>query len=98
MILKKMVCREVSIYTLLLKQIMHKVIMPKWLFDKFPIEMTIVIQHEYWNFKVSKDNFKITLSFNNIKSDLCIPYKSVTSFADPYTNFGLKLNSFERIK
>ena len=57
--------------------------------------MTIVIQHEYWNFKVAKDNFKITLSFNNIKSDLCIPYKSVTSFADPYTNFGLKLNSFE---
>ena len=72
-----------------------KVIMPKWLFDKFPIEMTIVIQHEYWNFKVAKDNFKITLSFNNIKSDLCIPYKFVTSFADPYTNFGLKLNSFE---
>ena len=73
----------------------NKVIIPKWLLDKFPIEMTIVIQYEYWNFKVTKNNFKITLSFNNIKSDLCIPYKSVTSFADPYVNFGLKLNSFE---
>ena len=73
----------------------NKVIIPKWLLDKFPIEMTIVIQYEYWNFEVTKNNFKITLSFNNIKSDLCIPYKSVTSFADPYVNFGLKLNSFE---
>ena len=74
----------------------NKVIIPKWLLDKFPIEMTIVIQYEYWNFKVTKDNFKITLSFNDIKSDLCIPYDSVISFADPYANFGLKLNSLEK--
>jgi len=70
----------------------NKVIIPKWLLDKFPIEMTIVIQYEYWDFKVTKNNFKITLSFNDIKSDLCIPYDAVISFADPYANFGLKLN------
>ena len=67
------------------------VIMPNWLKDKFPNEMTIVIQYEYWNFKLFKNYFKITLSFNNIKSNLEIPFKSVISFADPYANFGLKL-------
>ena len=71
---------------------------PKWLKNKYPNEMTIVMQYEYWNFKVRKDDFKITLSFNYIKSDLCIPYNSVISFADPYANFGLKLNLPEKSK
>ena len=68
-----------------------KVIMPSWLKDKFPNEMTIVIQYEYWNFKVFKNYFEITLSFNNIKSNLIIPFKFVISFADPYANFELQL-------
>ena len=72
------------------------VIIPDWLKEKFPDKMTIIIQHEYWNFKVAKNNFNITLSFNNIKSDLKIPFNSVISFADPYANFGLKLNSLEK--
>ena len=60
--------------------------------------MTIVLQYEYLNLKVRKNDFKITLSFNDIKSDLCIPYNSVISFADPYANFGLKLNSSNESK
>ena len=68
-----------------------KVIIPQWLLDKFPSEMTIVIQYEYWNYEVTNDHFKITLSFNDIKTDLIIPFSSVISFADPYANFGLKL-------
>ena len=71
---------------------------PSWLKDKFPNEMTIVMQYEYWNFRIEKNDFKITLSFNDIKSDLSIPYDSVISFADPYANFGLKLNSLEKSK
>ena len=67
------------------------IIIPNWLKDKFPNEMTIIMQHEYWNFKVTKDYFNITLSFDDIKSDLKIPFNSVISFADPYANFGLKL-------
>ena len=63
------------------------VIIPFWLKKKFPNEMTIIIQYEYWNFKVEKNNFNITHSFNNIKSDLKIPFNSVISFADPYSNF-----------
>ena len=68
-----------------------KVIIPQWLSDKFPIEMTIVIQYEYWDYDVANDHFTITLSFSDIKTDLMIPFSSVISFADPYANFGLKL-------
>ena len=64
---------------------------PKWLKDKHPGEMTIVIQFEYWNFKIKKKYFNIGLSFNNIRSDLEIPFSSVVSFADPSANFGLRL-------
>ena len=75
-----------------------KVIIPQWLSDKFPIEMTIVIQYEYWNYDIANDHFKITLSFNDIKTDLIIPFTSVISFADPYANFGLKLIQDKVIK
>ena len=68
-----------------------EVIIPQWLLDKFPSEMTIVIQYEYWNYDVANDHFTITLSFSDIKTDLMIPFSSVISFADPYANFGLKL-------
>jgi len=73
-----------------------KVIIPKWLLDKFSNEMTIIIQYEYWNFKVLNNSFKITMSFNDIKADLEIPFSSVMSFADPYANFGLKLIQEEK--
>ena len=70
----------------------QKVVIPKWLKEKYPKEMTIVIQYEFWNLKVENDYFKITLSFNNINTDLVIPFNKVISFADPYANFGLKLS------
>ena len=68
-----------------------KVEIPKWLKEKHPQEMTIVIQYEYWNFIIKKNLFNIGLSFNNIKINLTIPYDSVISFADPYAKFGLNL-------
>ena len=68
-----------------------KVKIPKWLQEKYPVEMTIVIQYEYWNFKIKNNSFNIGLSFEDIKTDLEISYNSVVSFADPYANFGLSL-------
>ena len=68
-----------------------RVKIPHFLKDKYPQEMTIVIQYEYWNFKVKKKSFSVCLSFNNSKVDLDIAFDSVKSFADPYANFGLKL-------
>jgi len=67
------------------------VLLPKWLKEKFPNQMTIVIQYEYYKLKVNTDNFSIGLSFNDIKAQLDISYKSIISFADPFANFGLKL-------
>ena len=68
-----------------------KVVIPDWLKAKHPKEMTIIIQYEYWNFKVKNDSFNIGLSFNDIKVDITVPFDAVISFADPYANFGLKL-------
>ena len=66
-----------------------KNILPNWLLQKYPNEMTIVIQHEYFHLSVNKNDFKIGLSFNNKKSDLKISFDSITSFVDPSANFGL---------
>ena len=62
---------------------------PEWLLKKYPVEMTIVIQHEYYHLSVNKNYFNIGLSFNNKKSDLKISFNSIISFADPSANFGL---------
>ena len=66
-----------------------KTLVPDWLLQKYPNEMTIVIQHEYYHLLINKKNFKIGLSFNNKKCDLTISFDSVISFADPSSNFGL---------
>ena len=66
-----------------------KTSVPDWLLQKYPEEMTIVIQHEYYHLSVNKKNFNIGLSFNNKKCDLSIAFDSIISFADPSSNFGL---------
>ena len=66
-----------------------KTSVPNWLLQKYPYEMTIVIQHEYYHFSVNKNNFNIGLSFNNKKCDLKISFDSIISFVDPSSNFGL---------
>ena len=72
----------------------HKnVEIPNWLRKKYNEEMTIVIQYEYYDLKIEKDFFQISLSFNDIKTDLKIGYDSIISFADPSANFGLILQS-----
>ena len=70
----------------------HKnVELPNWLKQKYPEEMTIVIQYEYYDLEINKNNFSISLSFNDIKTNLKIDYNSIISFADPTANFGLIL-------
>ena len=70
-----------------------KVELPNWLKQKYPDEMTIVIQYEYYDLKVNNDSFSITLSFNDIKANLLIGYDAIISFADPSANFGLILKN-----
>ena len=73
----------------------HKeVLLPKWIRKKYPKEMTIIIQYEYYNISINKNNFSITLSFNNIKSEIIVGYSAIISFADPSANFGLILKKY----
>jgi hypothetical protein len=58
--------------------------------EKYPEEMTVVIQYQYKNLVINQDEFRISLSFSGKYEKLSVPYKSVTSFADPSMNFGLK--------
>ena len=65
--------------------------LPNWLKQKYPDEMTIVIQHEYYDLEINENNFSISLSFSDIKTNIKIDYNSIISFADPSANFGLIL-------
>lgn len=56
-----------------------------------PIEMTIVLQHQFEDLNIEDDHFSVSLSFGGIKERLIIPYTSVISFADPSVNFALQL-------
>ena len=57
---------------------------------QFPDEMTIILQHQYWNLKVEKTEFRVTLNFNKIPQELVIPLSALSGFADQGANFGLQ--------
>jgi uncharacterized protein len=61
--------------------------------DRFPQEMTIVIQHQFWDLQVHEHYFSVMLSFNNIPEKLVIPYAAMTAFADPSIKFGLQFHN-----
>lgn len=63
---------------------------PAWLREKYPDEMTIVIQHRFWDLVVGEDHFEIGLSFNQRSEHLVIPYAAVVGFVDPHVNFALQ--------
>lgn len=63
--------------------------------QRYPHEMTIVLQHQYWDLKVGEDDFQITLSFNNVPEKLSVPYIAIKNFFDPSTRFGLQFSVAE---
>ena len=65
---------------------------PKALMEKYPEEMTIAIQYQFKSLVVDEDLFKISLSFGGKFEKLVVPYRSITSFADPSMNFALKFS------
>ena len=66
---------------------------PKHLCERFPDEMTIVIQHRYWDLKVESDYFSVGLSFGGVPSMLTVPFVAVTDFVDPAVDFSLKFQA-----
>jgi hypothetical protein len=62
---------------------------PKHLMERFPDEMTIVIQNRFWDLKVEDDSFTVGLSFGGVPSTLHVPFAAVTQFHDPAVEFAL---------
>jgi hypothetical protein len=59
------------------------VAIPASLKQQYPEEMTIVLQHQFWDLKVQDDAFTVGLSFANVPSSLTVPFAALTGFADP---------------
>ncbi|MFD1034491.1 SspB family protein [Sphingomonas hankookensis] len=68
---------------------------PKRLIERFPDEMTIVIQHRFWDLTVDAERFSVGLSFGGIPSTLVIPFAAITGFHDPAVNFELRFQANE---
>lgn len=63
---------------------------PSYLKERYPGEMTIVLQHQFYDLEVDDEKFTVMLSFNNVPERLTIPLAAVTIFADPSVNFALQ--------
>jgi hypothetical protein len=61
--------------------------------QRFPEEMTVVLQHQFWDLKVTEQTFEVGLSFSGVPERLLIPFSSVTGFADPSVDFALKFET-----
>ena len=68
------------------------VVMPAFLREKYPDEMTIVLQHQFWGLEVFEDKFRIGLSFNKSPQELTIPFAAMKGFFDPSVQFGLQFD------
>ncbi|MFN3273477.1 MAG: SspB family protein [Paracoccus sp. (in: a-proteobacteria)] len=67
--------------------------MADWLRQRYPEEMTIVIQHWFDNLTVDKDGFTITLNFGNSPEPMRIPFGALRTFVDPSVEFGLRFET-----
>jgi len=66
---------------------------PTHLKERFPDEMTIVLQNKFWDLTVDDDIFSVGLSFNQLPAKLVIPFAAITAFVDPAVDFGLQFQA-----
>jgi hypothetical protein len=69
------------------------VVVPPHLRERFPDEMTIVLQNKFWDLSVGETLFQVSLSFNQIPAKLTVPYSAITAFVDPAVDFGLQFQA-----
>ena len=65
------------------------------LLAQYPEEMTIILQHQFWDLVVTEDRFEVGLSFGGIPERLVVPFAAIKSFLDPSVQFGLQLEPSE---
>lgn len=66
---------------------------PPFIREKYPQEMTIVLQHQFWDLEVKDDRFSISLSFSQVPTRLTIPFAAIKAFYDPSVQFGLQFQA-----
>ncbi|WP_085893610.1 SspB family protein [Roseovarius litorisediminis] len=66
-----------------------------WLKERYPSEMTVVMQHWFDNLEVTDDGFSVTLNFGDSPETLYVPYDSIQTFVDPSVEFGLRFETQE---
>lgn len=64
--------------------------MPRHLMERYPEDMTIVLQHRFWDLAVHDDHFEVGLTFNQVPAKLSVPWGAVAGFVDPAVNFALQ--------
>ena len=69
--------------------------MASWLKDRYPTEITVVMQHWYDDLEVHADGFSVTLNFGDTPEHLVIPYEAILTFVDPSVEFGLRFETNE---
>jgi uncharacterized protein len=69
---------------------MPGVVIPDSLRERFPEEMTIVLQHQFWDLEIGEESFSVSLSFQKQLERLTIPFAAIRNFADPSVNFALE--------
>ena len=65
------------------------------LLAQYPNEMTIILQHQFWDLIVTEDHFEVGLSFGNIPEKLVVPFAAIKAFLDPSVQFGLTFETSE---
>jgi hypothetical protein len=65
----------------------------EYLKARYPEEMTIVLQHQFWGLKITDDRFEVTLSFNKVGEHIVVPYAAIKAFFDPSVQFGLQFKA-----
>ena len=68
---------------------------PVFLKERYPDEMTIVLEHQFWDLKIHEREFEVALSFNDKRERLLIPFNAITAFSDPSVKFGLQFQEIE---
>lgn len=68
------------------------VVIPDHLRARYPGEMTIILQYQFWDLEITEEAFSLTLSFSDVPENLVVPFDAIVAFADPSVRFGLQFD------